>query len=161
MARKRKADLPSSNASNHAGPASSNANTHANAASSMSTTRRRLSTRPNVASADPKPKEINAAPSLEKALMYGIEDGRPLRSRLMAGTYGMLVETLPYWLGVGGMLALIFGGCCSNVSLNEEWVRERLGTHIHGTEPHGGSQPGAQRGQITGGRWRIYADMVW
>jgi UDP-xylose/UDP-N-acetylglucosamine transporter B4 len=62
------------------------------------------------------PKVINAAPSLEKAEMYGIDDPRPASSRIMALVGRIIIETIPQWLAVGGMLALIFGGCCSNVS---------------------------------------------
>lgn len=62
------------------------------------------------------PKVINAAPSLEKAEMYGIDDPRPASSRIMALAGRIIIETIPQWLAAGGMLALIFGGCCSNVS---------------------------------------------
>jgi UDP-xylose/UDP-N-acetylglucosamine transporter B4 len=62
------------------------------------------------------PKVINAAPSLEKAEMYGIDDQRPASSRMMALAGRIFIETIPQWLAAGGMLALIFGGCCSNVS---------------------------------------------
>jgi hypothetical protein len=61
------------------------------------------------------PKVINAAPSLEKAEMYGIDDERPTSKRMMAWAGRLFIETIPQWLAVGGMLALIFGGCCSNV----------------------------------------------
>ena len=62
------------------------------------------------------PKVINAAPSLEKAEMYGIDDERPASKRMIAMAGRIFIETIPQWLAVGGMLALIFGGCCSNVS---------------------------------------------
>jgi len=62
------------------------------------------------------PKVINAAPSLEKAEMYGIDDQRPASKKMMAIAGRIFIETIPQWLAVGGMLALIFGGCCSNVS---------------------------------------------
>lgn len=62
------------------------------------------------------PKIIDARPSLEKAEMYGIDDPRPASSRLMALAGRIFIETIPQWLAVGAMLALIFGGCCSNVS---------------------------------------------
>jgi UDP-xylose/UDP-N-acetylglucosamine transporter B4 len=62
------------------------------------------------------PKVINAAPSLEKAEMYGIDDPRPASKKMMALAGRIFIETIPQWLAVGGMLALIFGGCCSNVS---------------------------------------------
>jgi UDP-xylose/UDP-N-acetylglucosamine transporter B4 len=62
------------------------------------------------------PKVINAAPSLEKAQMFGIEDPRPASSRMLAMAGRIFIETIPQWLAVGAMLGLIFGGCCSNVS---------------------------------------------
>jgi UDP-xylose/UDP-N-acetylglucosamine transporter B4 len=62
------------------------------------------------------PKVINAAPSLEKAEMYGIDDPRPASSRIMALAGRLIIETIPQGLAAAGMLALIFGGCCSNVS---------------------------------------------
>ena len=70
-----------------------------------------------------KPKIINAAPSLEKAEMYGIDDPRPASSKIMALAGRIFIETIPQWLAVGGMLALIFGGCCSNVSDSTYGVR--------------------------------------
>ena len=48
--------------------------------------------------------------------MYGIDDPRPASSRMMALIGRIFIETIPQWLAVGGMLGLIFGGCCSNVS---------------------------------------------
>lgn len=65
---------------------------------------------------EPRPKEINAAPSLEKAQMYGIDNERPTSSKIMALIGRIFIETIPQWLAVGVMLGLIFGGCCSNVS---------------------------------------------
>ena len=62
------------------------------------------------------PKVINAAPSLEKAEMYGIDDTRSASSKMFAMAGRIFIETIPQWLAVGAMLALIFGGCCSNVS---------------------------------------------
>lgn len=62
------------------------------------------------------PKVINAAPSLRKAEMYGIDDERPASKKMMAMAGRIFIETIPQWMAVGGMLALIFGGCCSNVS---------------------------------------------
>ncbi|RYP87955.1 hypothetical protein DL770_004693 [Monosporascus sp. CRB-9-2] len=61
------------------------------------------------------PKIINAAPSLEKAEMYGIHDQRPTLSKLMGLAGRIFIETIPQWLSVAAMLSLIFGGCCSNV----------------------------------------------
>ena len=104
MARKRRAD---------SGSTGSN---------SMTTTRRRATLREIQASnaaADGDvviPKVIDARPSLEKAQLYGIDDPRPASSKMMALAGRIFIETIPQWLAVGGMLALIFGGCCSNVS---------------------------------------------
>jgi len=71
----------------------------------------------------PSPRVINAAPSLEKAEMYGIDDNRPVFSRAMALAGRMFIETIPQWLAVGAMLSLIFGGCCSNVFALESIVK--------------------------------------
>lgn len=68
------------------------------------------------------PKVINAAPSLEKAEMYGIDNERPASSKIMALFGRMFMETIPQLMVVAAMLSLIFGGCCSNVS----WTRRRL-----------------------------------
>jgi len=62
------------------------------------------------------PKIINAKEPLEKAEMYGIDDPRPVASRLLALAARIFIETIPQWIAVGAMLGLIFGGCCSNVS---------------------------------------------
>jgi UDP-xylose/UDP-N-acetylglucosamine transporter B4 len=62
------------------------------------------------------PKVINAAPSLENAEIYGIDDQRPASSKMLAMAGRIFIETIPQWLAVGAMLGLIFGGCCSNVS---------------------------------------------
>lgn len=62
------------------------------------------------------PKEINAAPSLEKAEIYGIQNERSVFSKVMAVMGKVFMETIPQALAVGAMLGLIFGGCCSNVS---------------------------------------------
>jgi hypothetical protein len=88
---------------------------------SMTGPRRRSTLRDLQASASSdgdviKPKIINAAPSLEKAEMYGIDDLRPASSKIMAMAGRIFIETIPQWLAVGGMMGLIFGGCCSNVS---------------------------------------------
>lgn len=94
------------------------------ASNSMNTTRRRSTLRDLQASSNAAvdgdiivPKIIDARPSLEKAEMYGIDDTRPASSKMMALAGRIFIETIPQWLAVGGMLALIFGGCCSNVSL--------------------------------------------
>ncbi|KAK3694965.1 UAA transporter family-domain-containing protein [Podospora appendiculata] len=75
------------------------------------------------AMAEPSPRVINAAPSLEKAEMYGIDDNRPVFSRAMALAGRMFIETIPQWLAVGAMLSLIFGGCCSNVFALESIIK--------------------------------------
>lgn len=64
-----------------------------------------------------KVKEINAATALEMAEIYGVDanNGRTWSSRAWALLGKVLIEMLPAWLTVGAMLALIFGGCCSNV----------------------------------------------
>ncbi len=86
----------------------------------MTATRRRSTLRDLQASAADGdviiPKVIDARPSLEKAEMYGIDDLRPASSRMMALAGRIFIETIPQWLAIGAMLALIFGGCCSNVS---------------------------------------------
>ncbi|KAI8947115.1 UAA transporter family-domain-containing protein [Xylaria longipes] len=69
------------------------------------------------------PKVINAAPSLEKAELYGIHDQRSTHSKLMGLAGRIFIETIPQWLTVGAMLALIFGGCCSNVFALEAIVK--------------------------------------
>lgn len=61
------------------------------------------------------PRVINAAPSLEKAQIHGIDDQRPMSSKIMGMLGRIFIETIPQWLTVGAMLLLIFGGCCSNV----------------------------------------------
>lgn len=63
------------------------------------------------------PKVINAGPSLEQAQMYGISDHRTAYSKLVGLAGRIFIETIPQWLAVGAMLGLIFGGCCSNVSI--------------------------------------------
>ena len=49
--------------------------------------------------------------------MFGIDDERPTFSKIMALLGRIFIETIPQWLAVGAMLGLIFGGCCSNVSI--------------------------------------------
>lgn len=99
----------------------------------MSLSRRRLQQQQNVLSKDrgdkasgastPSPRVINAAPSLEKAEMFGIDDTRPVFSRAMALAGRVFIETIPQWLAVGAMLSLIFGGCCSNVFALESIIK--------------------------------------
>jgi len=81
----------------------------------------------NVADGEMVPKVINAAPSLEKAEMYGIDNERPASSKVMALVGRMFIETIPQWLAVGAMLSLIFGGCCSNVSLESRGLLGEMG----------------------------------
>ncbi|ELQ36960.1 UDP-N-acetylglucosamine transporter YEA4 [Pyricularia oryzae Y34] len=76
-----------------------------------------------VNSGPPTPRVINAAPLLEKAEMYGIDDDRPLYSRMMALAGRIFIETIPQWIAVGVMLSLIFGGCCSNVFALEAIIK--------------------------------------
>jgi hypothetical protein len=82
------------------------------------------------------PRVINAAPSLEKAELYGIDDTRPFFSRAMALAGRVFIETIPQWLAVGAMLSLIFGGCCSNVFALESIVK---------VEPASGAFSGPRR----------------
>ncbi len=88
----------------------------------------------------PSPRVINAAPSLEKAEMYGIDDNRPVFSRAMALAGRVFIETIPQWLTVGAMLALIFGGCCSNVFALESIIKveRESGTYVRGRSVGGG-----------------------
>lgn len=69
------------------------------------------------------PRVINAAPLLEKAERYGIDDDRPMYSRAMALAGRIFIETIPQWLAIGAMLSLIFGGCCSNVFALEAIIK--------------------------------------
>ncbi|KAF4629573.1 hypothetical protein G7Y89_g8573 [Cudoniella acicularis] len=96
--------------------------------SSPMTTPRRRSTLRDLHSAPSDgdiivPKVINAAPSLEKAEMYGIDDPRPASSKMLAMAGRIFIETIPQLLAVGAMLGLIFGGCCSNVFALEAIVK--------------------------------------
>ncbi|EPE03257.1 udp-n-acetylglucosamine transporter yea4 [Ophiostoma piceae UAMH 11346] len=72
---------------------------------------------------EPEPRVINAAPSLEKAEMYGVDDDRPVFSRAMALAGRIFIETIPQWITIGAMLSLIFGGCCSNVFALEAIIK--------------------------------------
>jgi hypothetical protein len=58
--------------------------------------------------------------------MYGIDDNRSTSSRMLAIAGRIFIETIPQWLAVGGMLGLIFGGCCSNVSYSYVGARRRM-----------------------------------
>lgn len=72
-----------------------------------------------------KVKEINAATALEMAEIYGVDanNGRTWSSRAWALLGKVLIEMLPACLAVGAMLALIFGGCCSNVFALEAIIK--------------------------------------
>lgn len=97
--------------------------------SSRSTPRRRQDLRESHAVArnadGSKPKVINAAPSLEMAERYGISDQRSTLSKLVGLAGRIFIETIPHVLAVSAMLSLIFGGCCSNVSLRPCPLRSR------------------------------------
>lgn len=94
---------------------------------SHSNARRRLTLQKTHQNAFPKappaPRVINAAPLLEKAERYGIDDDRPMYSRVMALAGRIFIETIPQWIAVGAMLSLIFGGCCSNVFALEAIIK--------------------------------------
>lgn len=60
------------------------------------------------------PKMIDASSPPD---MNALENKRSVSQRIMALAGRFFIETVPAWLAVGGMLGLIFGGCCSNVSL--------------------------------------------
>lgn len=78
--------------------------------------------RRQVASPSPKSalppgiKQINAAPSLEKAEPHYHTDGRYTWAKAAAAVGVTLQATLPVMLSWGMTMGLIFGGCCSNVS---------------------------------------------
>lgn len=76
------------------------------------------------------PRVINAAPSLEKAEIHGIDDQRPMSSKIMGMLGRIFIETIPQWLTVGAMLFLIFGGCCSNVFALEAIIQSVF-FHMH------------------------------
>lgn len=67
----------------------------------------------NVLVMDSKPAE--AGQSVELADFRAAKDSRPVPARLVSFSRQFFRETVPAWLTVGVMLALIFGGCCSNV----------------------------------------------
>lgn len=77
------------------------------------------------------PRVINAAPSLEKAEIHGIDDQRPVFSKIMGMLGRIFIETIPQWLTVGVMLLLIFGGCCSNVFALEAIIQSALLLAFH------------------------------
>lgn len=78
------------------------------------------------------PRVINAAPSLEKAEIHGIDDQRPMSSKIMGMLGRIFIETIPQWLTVGAMLLLIFGGCCSNVFALEAIIQSVVLFHMSG-----------------------------
>jgi UDP-xylose/UDP-N-acetylglucosamine transporter B4 len=63
----------------------------------------------------------------------------------MAGR--IFIETIPQWLTMGMMMALIFGGCCSNVSDLSAYLRV-------GREAHNQSITGLCIGGYCQGRTR-------
>lgn len=88
------------------------------------------------------PRVINAAPSLEKAEIHGIDDQRPWSSKIMGMLGRIFIETIPQWLAVGAMLSLIFGGCCSNVFTLEAIVKSVADLqHIYTIVPVANSDP--------------------
>jgi len=90
----------------------------------MSTARRRPNTKGPPKHVVPQgPVVIDAAPSLQKAEMFGIDDDRPYSSRVLAFAGRLFIETIPQWLAVGAILGLIFGGCCSNVFALEAIIK--------------------------------------
>ena len=112
-----------SSGSNSNNNSSSGNNNAANNTSSSANAKDRRDKGAAGAAAKPPTRVINAAPSLEKAEMYGIDDDRPVFSRAMALAGRMFIETIPHWLAIGAMLALIFGGCCSNVFALEAIIK--------------------------------------
>ena len=77
------------------------------------------------------PRVINAAPSLEKAEMYGIDDNRPAYSRAMALMGRIFIETIPQWLAIGAMLSLIFGGVCTVIDARDGFrIEKRVGADL-------------------------------
>lgn len=109
---------------------------------STSTRQRRSTLRDQVQTTDgdiPHEKIIDAGPSLQKAEMYGIDDPRPASSKMMAMAGRVFIETIPQLLAVLGMLGLIFGGCCSNVSwcMHEQvtgWVHAKHRSQVYTLE---------------------------
>ncbi len=61
-------------------------------------------------------KEIDAAPSLERAEQAKYSSsGRHTMSKAIGFAGAVVHTTIPAWFNFGVMVALIFGGCCSNV----------------------------------------------
>jgi hypothetical protein len=106
------------------------------------------------AMAAPSPRVINAAPSLEKAEMYGIDDNRPVFSRAMALAGRMFIETIPQWLAIGAMLSLIFGGCCSNVFALESIIKVEPASGMFLSRVLIQNRAAAQGSAIACARWR-------
>ncbi len=63
-------------------------------------------------------KQINAAPSLEKAEPDYDTDGRYSWARAIAAIGVMIQAMLPAMLSWALTMGLIFGGCCSNASFS-------------------------------------------
>jgi len=66
------------------------------------------------------PKQINARPHLENAETAGQLNGGYHSRSLLAFTGGIMQSTIPAWIQTCVMVGLIFGGCCSNVSLSAQ-----------------------------------------
>ena len=78
--------------------------------------RRQVASPPPKSPPSPAVKQINAAPSLEKAKLDYDTDGGYAWARVAATVGVTLQATLPAMLSWGMTMGLIFGGCCSNVS---------------------------------------------
>lgn len=79
--------------------------------------RRRPGPSPPVTPVPSGTRQINAAPLLETA-KPGIDPDAPLTlSRVIAVTVAIAHATVPTLVSWGLTMALIFGGCCSNVGL--------------------------------------------
>jgi UDP-xylose/UDP-N-acetylglucosamine transporter B4 len=68
-------------------------------------------------------KVVDASPSLEMAERFGIVDERPAGAKALAVLARMSMETLPQLWLIGFILAMIFGGCCSNVFALEAIIK--------------------------------------
>ncbi|KAI9838707.1 MAG: hypothetical protein M1819_005021 [Sarea resinae] len=78
----------------------------------------------------PTPKEINAAFYLENAQL-GRPQRRGSKMSTAVGIAGAVIHTaIPALLSTGVMVALIFGGCCSNVFALEAIVKEDPGSGL-------------------------------
>lgn len=62
-------------------------------------------------------------PTTSPRVMDGMVDTRAVFGPAVGVAGRVFVETMPQWLTVGGMLFLIFGGCCSNVFALESIIK--------------------------------------